>query len=104
MCIILESNNVFQKCSVNEVDSKKSACKLISLNEKINQNGSKGICLEKKGRWLKGNDIKTASTTGSDYWTAYVGSAKIKTDGPKRQTRTNVIPINDLSYFEYVDV
>ena len=29
--------------------------------------------------------------TGSDYWAAYVGRAKIKTDAPKRQTRTDVI-------------
>ena len=42
-------------------------------------------------RWLKGNDIKTGSTTGSNYWAAYVGGAKIKTDGPKQQTRTDVI-------------
>ena len=77
---------------------------------------------------MKGNDIKTVSTTGSDYskvpiihtgmyaswhyilctakidqcsvrtiiealeyWAAYVGGAKIKKDGPKWQTRTDVI-------------
>ena len=39
----------------------------------------------------KGNDIKTDSTTDSDYWAAYVGGEKIKTDGLKRHTRTNVI-------------
>ena len=38
-----------------------------------------------------GNDIKTGSTTGSDYWAAYVGGAKIKTDGLKWQTQTDVI-------------
>ena len=41
--------------------------------------------------WLKGNDIKTSSTMGSDYWAAYVGGAKIKTDSLKRQTQTDVI-------------
>ena len=49
---------------------------------------------------------------GSDYWAALVGGEKIKTDGLKQQTRTNVItqtalndklklmslPINGLSY------
>ena len=40
-----------------------------------------------RGR-LKGNDIETSSTTGYDYWAAYVGGAKIKTDVPKRQTQT----------------
>ena len=38
-----------------------------------------------------GNDIETGSTAGSDYCTAYVSGAKIKTDDLKRQTRTNVI-------------
>ena len=42
-------------------------------------------------RWLKGNDIETGSTTGSNYWAAYVGGAKIKTDGLKPQTRTDAI-------------
>ena len=28
---------------------------------------------------------------GSEYWAAYVGGAKIKTDGPKEQTQTDVI-------------
>ena len=45
----------------------------------------------KVSRWLKGNDIETGSTTGSNYWAAYVGGAKIKTDGPKQQTQTDVI-------------
>ena len=30
----------------------------------------------------------------SDYWAAYVGGAKIKTDGLKQQTRTVVITHN----------
>ena len=38
-----------------------------------------------------GNDIETGSTTGFDYWAAYVGGAKIKTDNPKRQTGSDVI-------------
>ena len=38
-----------------------------------------------------GNDMETGSTTGFDYWAAYVGGAKIKTDSLKQQTRTNVI-------------
>ena len=37
------------------------------------------------------SDIETRSTMGSDYWAAYVGGGKIKTDGPKRQTWTNII-------------
>ena len=37
------------------------------------------------------NDIETRSTMGSDYWAAYVGGAKIKTDSPKRQTGSDVI-------------
>ena len=37
-----------------------------------------------------GNDIETGSTMGSDYWAAYIGGAKIKTD-PKRQTGSDVI-------------
>ena len=40
---------------------------------------------------LMGNDIKPDGTTGSDYWAVYIGGAKIKTDGLKRQTRTDVI-------------
>ena len=41
---------------------------------------------------IKGlKDIENGSTTGSDYWAAYVGDAKIKTDSPNRQTWTNVI-------------
>ena len=38
-----------------------------------------------------GNDIKTVKSTGSDYWAAYVGWEKIKTDGLKQHTHTNVI-------------
>ena len=38
-----------------------------------------------------GNDIETGCTTGSDYWADYVGGAKIKTEGLKRQTQTDVI-------------
>ena len=44
-----------------------------------------------QGWWLKGYDIKTSSTMGSDYWAAYVGWVKIKTDGPKRQTGSDAI-------------
>ena len=40
---------------------------------------------------LMGNDIETGSTRSSDYWAAYVGGAKIKSDGPKQQTGYNVI-------------
>ena len=40
---------------------------------------------------LMGNDIKTGSPTGSDYWAAYVGGAKTKTDGPKQQTASDVV-------------
>ena len=38
-----------------------------------------------------GNDIKTVQIMGSDYWAAYVGGEKIKTDGLKWHTRTDVI-------------
>ena len=38
-----------------------------------------------------GNDIKTSSTTGSAYWAANVGGAKIITDGLKRQTGSEFI-------------
>ena len=47
-----------------------------------------------------GNDIKTGSTTGSDYWAAYVGGAKIKKDYPKCQTRTDVITYSSYSESE----
>ena len=40
-----------------------------------------------------GNDIETVRSTGSDYWAAYVGWEKIKTDGLKRHTRTDVITL-----------
>ena len=39
---------------------------------------------------LKGNDIKTGSTTGFDYWAAYINT-KIKTDRLKWQVRTDDI-------------
>ena len=38
-----------------------------------------------------GNDIKTVRNTGSNYWAAYIGWEKIKTDGFKQHTRTDVI-------------
>ena len=38
-----------------------------------------------------GNDIETVISMGSDYWAAYVGWEKIKTDRLKQHTRTNVI-------------
>ena len=40
---------------------------------------------------LMSNVIETIRSTGSDYWAAYVGGEKIKTDGLKRHTRTDVI-------------
>ena len=49
------------------------------------------LLLQNEGRWLKGNDIKTGSTKGSDYWAAYVVEVKIKTDGPKQHTGLDVI-------------
>ena len=33
----------------------------------------------------------SGSTTSLDYWAAYLGGAKIKTDGLKQQTQTDVI-------------
>ena len=38
-----------------------------------------------------GNDNKSGSTRSSDYWAAYVGGAKIKTEGLRIQTQTDVI-------------
>ena len=38
-----------------------------------------------------GNNIKTIRSTGLDYWAAYVGGEKIKTDRLKQYTRTDVI-------------
>ena len=40
---------------------------------------------------LMGNVIETVRSTGSNYWAAYIGGAKIKIDGLKRQTQTDVI-------------
>ena len=37
-----------------------------------------------------GSDIETGSTTGSDYWAAYIGGAKIKAEPMS-------LSINDLS-------
>ena len=38
-----------------------------------------------------GNNIKTIRSTGLDYWAAYVGGEKIKTDGLKQHTGSDVI-------------
>ena len=38
--------------------------------------------------WLKVKDIEIGRITGSDYWTAHIGGAKIKTDGLKEKTQT----------------
>ena len=38
-----------------------------------------------------GDDIETSRSTGSNYWAAYVGGEKIKADGLKQHTRTDVI-------------
>ena len=43
-----------------------------------------------------GNDIETGSTTGFDYWAAYVGGAKIKTDGPTLMYLINEYSLNYL--------
>ena len=48
-----------------------------------------GLC--KIFRSLLGNVIKTVRSKGSDYWAAYFSGEKIKTDGLKRHTRTDVI-------------
>ena len=37
------------------------------------------------------NIIKAVKSTGSDYWAAYVGREKIKTEGLKQHTPTEVI-------------
>ena len=38
-----------------------------------------------------GNVIETIRSKGSDYLAAYIGGEKIKTDGLKRHTQTDVI-------------
>ena len=38
-----------------------------------------------------GSVIETVRSTGSDYWAAFVGGEKIKTDGLKWHTWTDVI-------------
>ena len=38
-----------------------------------------------------GNVIKTVRITRSDYWAAYVGGEKIKTDGLKQHNWTDLI-------------
>ena len=38
-----------------------------------------------------GNVIGSVTSMGSDYWAAYVGGEKIKTDRLNKHTRTNVI-------------
>ena len=35
--------------------------------------------------------MSSVKNTGSDYWAAYVGGAKIKTDSFKQQTQTYAI-------------
>ena len=46
---------------------------------------------------LMGNFIETVKSTGSDYWDAYVGGEKIKTDRLKQTPKPMSLPINDLS-------
>ena len=46
-----------------------------------------------QGMSLMGNVIKTVRSTGPDYWAADVGGEKIKTDGLKQHTRTDVITL-----------
>ena len=38
-----------------------------------------------------GNVIENIRSMGSDYWAAYFGGEKIKTDGLKQHTQTDVI-------------
>ena len=40
---------------------------------------------------LMGNVIETIRSTGSDYWAAYFGGEKIKTNVVKQHTRIDVI-------------
>ena len=41
---------------------------------------------------LMGNVIEPVRSKGSDYWAAFVGGEKIKTDRLKQHSRTDVIP------------
>ena len=41
--------------------------------------------------WWMGNVIETVRSTGSNYRAAYIVGEKIKTDGLKQHTRTDVI-------------
>ena len=43
------------------------------------------------------NDIETRSTMGSDYWAAYVGGVKIKTDGLNNKPKLMSLSNNYLS-------
>ena len=46
-----------------------------------------------------GSDILTVKSAGLgrfDYWDAYVGGEKIKTEGLTRPTKQMSLPINDL--------
>ena len=38
-----------------------------------------------------GNVIETVSSMGSDYWAAYISGEKIKTNGLKQHTQTDVM-------------
>ena len=49
------------------------------------------LSFAKVSRWLKGNVIKNVRSMGSNYSAAYVGGEKIKADGLKWHTRTDVI-------------
>ena len=44
-----------------------------------------------------GNDIETIRSTGSDYWAAYVGWEKIKTENLNDTPKPMSLPINDLT-------
>ena len=47
--------------------------------------------------WWMGNVIETVRSTDSNYWAAYIVGEKIKTDGLKQHTQTDVITHYDLS-------
>ena len=43
-------------------------------------------------------NVITVRGTGFDYWATYVGGKKIKTDGLKQHTQTNVIRYALMTY------
>ena len=50
-----------------------------------------------------GNVIEIVRSTGSNYWAAYVGGEKIKTNRLKRHTRTNAKVLWNIFHLLFVN-